>query len=77
MPMRYQLARPTRLNQSGMKPPAKGRDASGAGAPVAEAASAVSDARLLRNFTLTPLLSRPPASGVAPSYTLGARPGLR
>ena len=56
MPMRYQLATPMRLNQSGMKPCAKGLGSAsrprtpGAGPASAEDASA----RLLKNFTAAP-----------------------
>ena len=35
MPIVYQLAMPTRLNQSGMKPPANGRGSPGSGVAAA------------------------------------------
>ena len=59
MPMRYQLATPMRLNQSGMKPCAKGLGsaafaAAGPAAGAGPASDEDASARLVKNFTAAP-----------------------
>ncbi len=53
MPTRYQLARPTRLNQSGMKPCTKGL-VSGTAADTGPASAGDASACFLKNFTAAP-----------------------
>ena len=74
MPMRYQLATPARLNQSGMEPRPKGRGSS-AGAVAAPASAGETTARFLENLTRYPPDDPAGHPGVATSYTLGLRAG--